>query len=181
LGVTEVTDLFDAPIHTKKAMGSHHNATTGTDVWLTPPHIIEALGPFDLDPCAASEPRPWETARNNYAIEDDGLRQKWDGRIFLNPPYSRMNIWLARLADHGRGAALIFARTETRTFQQEVWAKASGLLFLAGRLHFHHPDGKRAAANSGAPSVLVAYGIADAQILRKSSLPGTYVEPLPRN
>ena len=24
-----------------------------SDVWLTPPEIIDAVGPFDLDPCAA--------------------------------------------------------------------------------------------------------------------------------
>ena len=22
------------------------------DEWLTPPHVLQALGPFDLDPCA---------------------------------------------------------------------------------------------------------------------------------
>jgi len=25
----------------------------GTEVWLTPPYILEALGAFDLDPCAS--------------------------------------------------------------------------------------------------------------------------------
>lgn len=28
-----------------------------SDIWLTPPHILDALGPFDLDPCAP-DPRP---------------------------------------------------------------------------------------------------------------------------
>jgi hypothetical protein len=57
-----------------------------------------------------------------------------------------------------------------------VWSKADGLLFLHGRLHFHYPDGTRAAANSGAPSVLVAYGQRDAQILAdKAGEWGTYV------
>ncbi|WP_280940170.1 hypothetical protein [Mesorhizobium sp. WSM1293] len=36
-------------------IGSHHSARAGTDVWLTPPAILAALGgaeSFDLDPCA---------------------------------------------------------------------------------------------------------------------------------
>ena len=32
-------------------MGSHHSARAETTTWLTPPHVIEALGHFDLDPC----------------------------------------------------------------------------------------------------------------------------------
>lgn len=34
-------------------MGSHQSAVNKSDVWLTPPHILRALGEFDLDPCAA--------------------------------------------------------------------------------------------------------------------------------
>ncbi len=46
-----------------------------------------------------------------------------------------------------------------------------------GRLHFHHPDGTRAHASAGAPSVLVAYGAEDARMLATTSLPGTWVKP----
>ena len=36
------------------SLSSHQRPHRGaTDVWLTPPHMIAALGPFDLDPCAA--------------------------------------------------------------------------------------------------------------------------------
>ena len=42
--------------------------------------------------------------------------------------------------------------------------------------YFHHADGTRAKANSGAPSVLVAYGQADADALAVADLPGTYVQ-----
>ena len=48
--------------------------------------------------------------------------------------------------------------------------------FIHGRLHFHYPDGTRAKANSGAPSVLVAYGKEDAIELRDSNIEGTYLE-----
>ena len=32
-----------------------------SEVWITPPWILRALGPFDLDPCAADQ-QPWPTA-----------------------------------------------------------------------------------------------------------------------
>jgi hypothetical protein len=100
--------------------------------------------------------------------------------VWLNPPYSFAAWkWLAKLAGHGKGTALIFARTETVGFVSEVWGKADAVLFLHGRLYFHKPDGSRAAANSGAPSCLVAYGAADADRLKTTTLAGTYV-PLER-
>lgn len=96
--------------------------------------------------------------------------------MWLNPPYNFATWdWLAKLADHGDGIALIFARTETAGFAREVWGKASGLLFLHGRLHFHYMDGERAPANSGAPSVLVAYGDRAVERLMTADLDGTYV------
>ena len=160
------------------AIGGHQSARMISDTWLTPPAIIDALGPFDLDPCAAPEPRPWPTADRMIAKADaDGLAENWHGRVWLNPPYSREAArWLAKLADHGHGTALVFARTETSWFVEHVWKRATLLLFLAGRVHFHHADGTRAPANSGAPSVLAAYGIDDAERLAASGIPGALTE-----
>lgn len=158
-------------------MGGHQSAAMLKDEWLTPPHILQALGQFDLDPCAPhASRRPWDTASKHYSIEDNGLAQPWHGRVWCNPPYGlEAAKWLARLADHGNGIALIFARTETRMFFDHVWPKADALLFIEGRLHFHHVDGTRAAANSGAPSVLVAYGSNNADVLQSCGISGQYV------
>ena len=151
-------------------MGGHQSAAMLKDEWLTPPEVIRQLGDFDLDPCSPVN-RPWPTAKAHYTMLDDGLKQPWHGRVWVNPPYGReTGRWLARLADHGRGTALIFARTETEMFFDEVWDKASGVLFLRGRLYFHHVDGTRAAANAGAPSVLVGYGVEDADMLQSGAL-----------
>ena len=149
-------------------MGSHQSAAMLKDEWLTPPEIIDALGPFDLDPCAPVN-RPWPMAQCHYTIEDDGLKRTWRGRVWLNPPYGReTGKWLARLADHGQGTALIFARTETTMFVEHVWKKANAVMFISGRLHFHHANGVRARANSGAPSCLVTYGKFDTEMLESA-------------
>lgn len=155
-------------------MGSHHSAAAETVTWLTPRYILDALGAFDLDPCGHPG---WETAKRSICLPEDGLAADWSGRVWLNPPYGRQTwAWLDRLEQHGRGTALIFARTETRGFFEQVWSKASAVLFLSGRLTFVRSDGKPAHANSGAPSALVAYGCEDTQLLRVSGLPGAFVQ-----
>ena len=141
-----------------KGMGGHQSARMLKDEWLTPPNIIKGLGEFDLDPCSPIH-RPWDTANHHYNILDDGLTKEWFGRVWLNPPYGReATKWLDKLATHGNGKALIFARTETDMFFEQVWKRADALLFFKGRLYFHHVNGDRARANAGAPSVLIAYG-----------------------
>lgn len=160
------------------SMGGHQSAAMLKDEWLTPPEIIKALGAFDLDPCAPSnERRPWDMAATHYSADQNGLALPWHGRVWCNPPYGlEAARWLEKLADHGNGIALIFARTETAMFFDHVWEKADALLFIRGRLHFHHVDGRRAAANSGAPSVLVAYGQNNVQALRTSGIAGIVVD-----
>ena len=159
-----------------KGIGGHTRAHRGaTDDWITPRHIVGALGRFDLDPCACI-PQPWPCAHKSYNRNDDGLAQPWSGRAWVNPPYAQAEPFLARLAEHGDGVALLFARTETAMFHKYVWSEADALLFLKGRLYFHRPDGTRATGNAGGPSVLIAYGRANALALRNSSLDGAFVE-----
>jgi hypothetical protein len=167
-------EFFDEPALAPgryRGMSGHQSMSSKTEIWLTPPDMITALGPFDMDPCAAPEPRPWPTAAVHYTRVDDGFNRPWGGRIWLNPPYGSPSIigrWVKRMAEHNCGTALIFARTETDMFHESVWPRASAILFLRGRLHFHHSDGRRAKDNAGAPSCLVAYGEKDAVTLARS-------------
>jgi phage N-6-adenine-methyltransferase len=166
--------LFDGGIsHTSREM-PHQNAR-GSDVWLTPPALLAELGPFDLDPCAAPEPRPWPTAAVHYTASDDGLRREWQGRVWLNPPYSDMERWIARLADHDYGMALIFARTDTGWFHRQVWERATSALFIRRRVHFYLPDGRSGQGKATTPSVLVAYGPKDDAVLARRPVDGAYV------
>ena len=158
------------------SLGSHQSARMKTDEWLTPPEIIEALGPFDLDPCSPIE-RPWDTAGTHFHKSDCGLSKNWFGRVWLNPPYGREAIrWMRRMVMHTRGTALLPARTETKLFFETVWPYARGILFMKGRPHFYSVDGTRAKGNSGAPICLIAYGNYDAGVLRESSIEGKYFD-----
>lgn len=170
-------------------IGGHHSHKAGTVEWLTPPTVIAALGPFSLDPCAPPH-QPYPTAERVFTRRENGLIQRWHGRVWLNPPYSNGEIekWLARMAEHDHGTALIFARTETDAFFRHVWERATALLFMRGRINFHvgrpYVDeatgrrfelGDRAPGNAGAPTVLCAYGMDDADVLAACKIDGRFV------
>lgn len=160
----------------KNGFGYAQTQVMGKDEWLTPPEIIKSLGEFDLDPCSPID-RPWPTANNHFTIKDDGLSQDWKVRVWLNPPYGKFVwSWLEKLQDHKNGIALIFARTGTSHFHRVVWNKAHTLLFINGRLHFHHVNGARAAHNCGADSVLISYDKLNANILRNCGIKGKLIE-----
>lgn len=158
-------------------MSGHHRPYEGhTNEWLTPPEIIQAVGPFDLDPCSPIN-RPWDTARFHFTIEDNGLSQDWSNAfVWMNPPYGpHTKVWLEKLSKHNNGISLIFVRTDTVYFQEYVFKKASSLFFLAKRLYFHYVDGSRSKNNSGAPSVLVGYGNTAYDRLKNCPLEGKFV------
>lgn len=160
----------------RKGIGGHHRGTRGkSDVWLTPPDILQPLGRFDLDPCCPKR-MPWPTADVMLSLPVDGLKVEWKGRVWLNAPYGpELWPWLEKLADHGNGIAIAFARTETAGFHKHVWQRADALLFLEGRLHFYHVNGQRAKANAGGPSVLIAYGKRNADTLERCAIAGALV------
>lgn len=152
------------------SLSSHQSAKMKNDEWLTPPEILDKLGIFDLDPCSPIF-RPWDTAKNHFNKNDDGLNKEWNGRIWLNPPFGRESAkWMQKMAIHGNGIALLAARTETKMFYDYVWNDADAICFLKGRPHFHYVNGDRAPANSGAPIVLIAYGAINVEILYEANL-----------
>lgn len=149
--------------------GIHSRPNNGlTNDWISPPEIVKALGPFDLDPCAHPK-QFYRTARTMISPPNDGLAESWKGkRVWLNPPYgSELKHWIKTLASGGnRGTALVPSRTEVESwFWPFIWERATAILFIRGRLYFHRPDGSK-AGNAGHGSVLVAYGKQDMVALK---------------
>lgn len=146
------------------------------DRWLTPPDVIDALGPFDLDPCGAPN---HATARHIYLLEngDDGLRDPWWGRVWLNPPYGKtMRVWVERLVAHGRGTALIPVAAGTKLWQEVVFPEASAIHFYRHRIKFLRRDGLEDDLVSPQASAIVAFGDDDADRLGRSDLPGVLLD-----
>lgn len=158
------------------SIGSHQKAVGTSQTYITPQHILKALGKFELDPCAAPI-QPWRTARLQTVLPENGLETIWMGRVWCNPPFDSRGVlkWIERMADHGSGTLLIHARTETKWFQR-IWDSADALLFLYNRVYFARPDGTTHTDNSGAPVVLCAYGSHDEDALRICGLKGAFVD-----
>jgi len=145
----------------RRAWTHTHPVHGATNEWETPPALLRVLGPFDDDPAG-----PDSLA---------GFLRPWRGRVWLNPPYGPgIGEWLAKLADHGNGIALTFARTETRWFFETVWSRAAAVFFFRGRLRFYRA-GRPSAYSCGSPSCLIAYGENNVDQIRGSRLPGALV------
>ena len=129
------------------------NIDTGEKTWLTPPEIIDALGPFDLDPCCPPT-MPWRTATRMVCRPDDGLAVDWTGqRVWCNPPYGRQ-IWKWVEKGYKSRAEVVVmclpARTDTRWFHD--YCLKGEVIFLRGRIKFGE-----ATQNAPFPSMIVVF------------------------
>lgn len=139
------------------------------DTTLTPLWLVERLGVFDLDPCAFAG---HATAKRLIVLPQDGLSAAWDGRVWLNPPYSEPDHWLERLARHGNGIALVLSSTDTRWFHDFIAAFASAVLFIKGRPQFLRDD--KTEVGLMRATMLAAFGDENAVALFQSGIDGWF-------
>jgi len=135
----------------------HVHFSSATGEWKTPKALFDELswiyGGFTLDPCATRENAKCERF---FTQEEDGLAQRWDGKVFVNPPYGRdIGRWVRKAFDESLAGALVVcllpARTDTRWWQD--YAKRGYVHFLRGRLKFG--EAKNVAPF---PSAIVTFG-----------------------
>lgn len=160
-------------------MAEHEPSIGATDDWYTPPEMLKALGEvFDLDPCSPGAGH-WVPARKVFTIEDDGLKQEWEGYVFMNPPFGSRNghvPWLKKFLEHGNGIAIARAYTSSAWFHQ--WAiQADAMLFPKGKTKFVRPDGSIGKC-PGHGIVLLAMGDRAKSALLRSGL-GFYIDLKP--
>lgn len=155
---------------------SFEKSANTTDEWYTPKEIIDSLGEFDLDPCAPMKPL-WKTAKKMFNKEDNGLKQDWEGRVWLNPPYSRplIELFCKKMAEHGNGITLLFNRLDSCMMHDVVLKNAHAMKFLRKRIRFYRPDGTQ-GGSPGCGSVLFAFGEENARILKENKLEGIYIK-----
>ncbi len=149
---------------------SHELPVGESREWYTPPHLFDALGiRFDLDPASPGmEVVPWVPAARHLTRSDDGLKQPWHGRVWLNPPYGPVGKrFVDRMIVHADGIMLLPVRTETRIFQRAM-ASADDFTFLRDRLHFIRGDGFQGRA--GFASALFAWGPEASSALLRANL-----------
>jgi len=149
-------------------MGQINNSwyTSNADDWGTPQKLFNDLNAefgFTLDACANERNFKVE---NYFDVEVDGLKQKWEGVVWCNPPYGRtIKEWMAKAYGSWRegGATvvcLVPARTDTGWWHDYA-AKAPEIRFIRGRLKFER-DGK-AGDSAPFPSAIIIFRNEDQQ------------------
>jgi ParB family chromosome partitioning protein len=135
----------------------HVAQNSGENEWYTPPQFIESaravMGSIDTDPASCEVANANVKAVKFFTKEDDGLRQTWEGNVWMNPPYAQplmSQFAEAVSAKFERGeiaqaVILVNNATETQWFQRMAGA-ASAVCFPKSRVRFLDPQG-----NPGAP------------------------------
>lgn len=161
--------------------GFAHESTRNKSIeWYTPRYIFDALDlEFDLDPASPGvDIVPWIPAKKHLTITENGLLAKWEGNVWMNPPYgTETPDWLNRLTLHGTGIALLFVRPDTQWFQKYA-PIADAICLVKGRVGFVNSEFAKEYANGtfeprggcGAASMLLAYGKENAKALFNSKL-----------
>jgi len=130
---------------------AHVSRNTGENEWYTPAEYIEVaadvLGAIDLDPASTETANVVIQAKKIYTADNNGLAQKWIGRVWLNPPYApglieRFMEKLGREYESGNvsaAIALVNNATETAWFQVAA-SISSAMCFPSRRVRFWSPE-----------------------------------------
>jgi len=134
--------------------------TSGNDEWYTPVQYIdmarEVMGGIDLDPASCRQGQENVKAEKFYMREDNGLEQPWNGRVWLNPPYSvpLLDQFVQKMGDEFIAGNVAQAIVLTHSFTDTKWFHlladiSSQVCFTRGRIKFEGPDGVKNAPPSG--------------------------------
>lgn len=137
---------------------AHVAQAGGDNEWYTPPEYIRAaektMGGIDLDPASSELANLNVGANTFYTEEDDGLGHRWQGRVWMNPPYSQPLVahFAQKLAAHvnqgdvPEACILVNNATETGWFNAMLDIAAC-VCFIRRRVKFIDQEGNA----SGSP------------------------------
>lgn len=139
---------------------NHRAQGTGENEWYTPPEFIEkarkVMGGIDLDPATSAQANITVGADKIYTVQDDGLSYEWQGKIWLNPPYSQPAIsnFANKMVNEWRSGRVTSAVVLTHNYTDTRWfhtlaSACTAICFTKGRIAFVNQDGEKAAPTQG--------------------------------
>jgi len=121
--------------HSRRIM---HSSVTQT--WATPQAWFDYLNlefKFDLDPCCYAETAK---CQDFFTPVEDGLSQSWaNRRVFMNPPYDRLETWMEKACrecrdHHALVVCFVPARPDTQWWHR--YAVLGEIRYPIGRVKF---------------------------------------------
>jgi len=100
-----------------------------SDNWKTPDYVYKCfIEDGFYDPCP-------------YCSNFDSLLMEWKDKNFVNPPYSKIKLFVEKsIMEHRKGKEVVMllpARTDTKWFRKLV-DYGCNIIFVTGRLHFNN-------------------------------------------
>lgn len=160
--------------------------------WYTPEKYIQAakevMGNIDLDPASCELANQTVQAATYYSKDQDGLSLSWHGRIWLNPPYGRIN----RLKGGTQSYQKLFAEKLLQEYkigniEQAIilslgnpncgWFQpfySYPICFYRGTIHFNRPDGSK--GHFGFPLAFIYLGLNEKKFIHVFSQFGRIVK-----
>lgn len=150
---------------------SHWERNGKSDDWYTPKSVFDALEcNFDTDVAGKYVPAYCVPART--IITHDSLSVKWEGFVWMNPPFGGRNAlgpWMDKFFSHKNGIALTPDRTSAPWFMS-AWSRANLVMFTP-KIRFMRDDGQLGKSPSNG-TALWASGITAALALRRAQING---------
>lgn len=154
----EITTSAALKVAAGQRIATNHGESDG-DEWYTPEKYIESarrvLGEIDLDPASSIAAQERIKAKKFYSKDDDGLKKRWFGNVWLNPPYSYPLVeqfTSHAISQHHKGnvkAAIILTNNCTDAGWFQSLLKRFPVCFTAGRVSFWQPNQTSFAARQG--------------------------------
>ncbi len=175
VGASTAAEISQLPAETQREIASlptrkeiveevkkhvHVSQNSGENEWYTPPQFIESarlvMGSIDTDPASNPIANATVKATRFFSKDEDGLQQKWDGNVWMNPPYAQPLMGqfaeaISEKFENGeieQAIILVNNATETQWFQRMA-SVASAVCFPKSRVKFLDPNGKPGAPLQG--------------------------------
>jgi ParB family chromosome partitioning protein len=172
VGASTAAEISQLPAETQREIASlptrkeiveevkkhvHVAQNSGENEWYTPPQFIESarlvMGSIDIDPASNPIANATVKATRFFTKDEDGLQQKWEGSVWMNPPYAQplMSQFAEAISEKfesgeiEQAIILVNNATETQWFQRMAIV-ASAVCFPKSRVKFLDPNGKPGGA-----------------------------------
>jgi hypothetical protein len=107
----------------------------------TPKWIFDKLDiEFDLDVASSNSPAITVPAKRKYTIDDNGLELPWEGKVWMNPPFSKITPWINKWLEHGNGICLVPLSSNGKWVNQ-LWESQARAAYLPSNMAFVSPTG----------------------------------------